>query len=49
MNNNQLFLNEIVISDEMAQGLSEYLKAMKSHPDKIAKALFIENCSMRDE
>ena len=36
MNKNELFLSEIVITDEMAQGLSDYLKDMKSHPDKIA-------------
>lgn len=45
---NQLFLNEVLFTDEMASGLSEYLAAVKIFPDKIAKAFYVDNCNMKD-
>lgn len=49
MKNHELFLNEIVITNEMAQGLADYIKVTKKFPDKIVKGLIIENCNMRDD
>lgn len=45
---NQLFLNELRFTDEMAQGLSDYLLAVKGYPSKITKTLCIDNCNMKD-
>ena len=47
--NNELFLSELHFTDEMAEGLSEYLTAVKMATHRRVKGLSVYNCNMSDK